>query len=56
VLSGEQQGRALPPEILLERRRIALQFGLQIGVGGFGEELERGFEVVCAGQQLPPRL
>jgi hypothetical protein len=56
MLAGEQQGGAFPAEVLLERRGIALQLGLEIGVGGLVEQLEGGLEVVGAGQQVAPRI
>jgi hypothetical protein len=56
VLAGEQQGRPLAPEVGLQGGRIPLQLGLEVGVGTLVEELERGFEVVGAAQQLTPRV
>ena len=56
VLAGEQQGRAFAAEVLLERRRVALELGFELGVGRLVEQLERGLEVVGAGQQVPPRV
>ena len=48
VLAGEQQGGPLAPEIGLERGRVAIELGLELGVGGLGEEVDGGQEVVGA--------
>jgi hypothetical protein len=56
VLPGEQQRRALPSEVLLERSRLPLLLCLEICVGGLVEQLQRGLEIVGTGQQLPPRV
>jgi hypothetical protein len=54
VLAGEQQGGPFPREVLFERRRVLLELGLELGVGGFIEQLERDLEVVGARQQISP--
>jgi hypothetical protein len=56
VLARKQQGRPLAPEVLLERGSIPFLLRLEVGVRGFVEQLERGLEIVRAGQQLPPRV
>ena len=56
MLPGEQQRGPFPPEVLLERGRFPFLLGLEVGVRGLVEQLERGLEVVGAGQQLPPRV
>jgi hypothetical protein len=56
VFAGEQEGRAFPAEVRLERRAVALQFGLQVGVGRLIEELDRRLEVVGTCQQAAPRV
>jgi hypothetical protein len=56
VLAGEQEGRPFAREVGLERRGIAIELGVQIGVGCLGQELDRRLEVIGAGQQVTPRL
>jgi hypothetical protein len=56
VLPREQQGRSLAGEIGFERGGITLQLGLELGVGPFVEQLQRGVEIVGAGQQIAPGL
>jgi hypothetical protein len=54
VLAGEQQGGALPAELGLERRGVAVQLGLELGIGRLVQELDRDLEVVGARQQTAP--
>jgi hypothetical protein len=54
MLAGEQQGGPFPPEVLLERRCIPLELGLELSIGDLVEQLERDLEIVGAGQQIPP--
>jgi hypothetical protein len=54
VLPGEEQRRPLPPEVCLERRGITLELGLELGVGGFLEQLDRSKQVVGASRQISP--
>jgi hypothetical protein len=56
VLAGEQQGGALPAEVLLERGGIPVELGLELGIGAVGEQLERDLEIVGTGQQVAPRV
>jgi hypothetical protein len=56
MLAGEQQGGALPAEVLLEGCGVSVELGLEIGVGAFIEQLERGLEIVGAGQKVAPRI
>ena len=55
VLAGEQQGRPLARVVGLERRGVAFELGFELGVGGLGEQLDRGQQVVGAGAQVAPR-
>jgi hypothetical protein len=54
VLTGEQQGRPFTGEVRLERGGIALELGLQVGIGRLVQELDRRLEVGGAGQQVTP--
>ena len=56
VLAGEEQRGPLARELGLERRGVALELRLEVGVRGLVEQLHGGFEVVGAGQQVAPRL
>jgi hypothetical protein len=56
VLTGEQQGGPLAPEVLLEGDGLPFLLRLEVGVRGLVEQLEGGVEVVGAAQQLPPRV
>ena len=55
VLAGEEQGRPLAREVGLERRGVAFELGLELGVGGLVQELDRGEQVVGPGQRARPR-
>ncbi len=55
VLAGEQQRRPLALEVGLEGRDVALELGLELGVGGFVEQLDRRQQVVGADAELAPR-
>jgi hypothetical protein len=48
VLTREEEGGALPIEILLELGRGPVELGGQLGVAGFLDELEVREEVVNA--------
>ena len=54
MLPGEEQGGPFPPEVLFERGRVPFQFGLELRVRAFVEQLERDLEIVGSGQQIPP--
>ena len=54
VFAGEQQGGPLAAELGLERGGVALQLGLELGVGGLVEQLDGELEVVGARQQAAP--
>jgi hypothetical protein len=56
VLAREQQGRALAGEVGLERGGVALELGLELGVGRLRKELDRGLEVGRARLEAPPRV
>jgi hypothetical protein len=56
VLTREQEGRAFAAEVLLERRGIPIQLGLELGIGGFSEQFQRDLEVAGTGQQVLPRV
>jgi hypothetical protein len=56
VLAGEQQGGAFPAELGLQRGRIAVQLGFEIGVRGLVEQLDGGLEVVGARQEAAPNV
>jgi len=55
MLTAEQEGGALPREVGLERRGIPVQLALELGIGRFLEQLDRGSEVVGPGQDVVPR-
>jgi hypothetical protein len=56
VLAREQQGRALTGEIGVERGGVAVELGLELGVGRLGDELDCGLEVGRAGIERRPRV
>jgi hypothetical protein len=56
VLAREQQGRPFASEVLLERCGIPFQLGLELGIGRFGEQLERDVEIAGTSEQVLPRL
>jgi hypothetical protein len=56
VLAAEQQGGAFATEIDLEGCSVALELGLEVGIGGLVEQLQGSFEVGDAGQQITPRV
>jgi hypothetical protein len=56
MLTGEQERRPLAAEVGLERGRIAVDLGHEIGIVGFGEQLDGGFEILCAGVEPVPCL
>jgi hypothetical protein len=55
VLAGEEERRPLAGEVGLERGEVTFELGLELGVGGFVEEFDRGKEVVGTRQELAPR-
>ena len=56
VLAGEQEGGPLTAEIDLQRRGVAIQLGLEVGIGRLVEELDGRLEIVDAGQDVAPDL
>jgi len=54
VLAREQQRRPFPEEIGLEPGGIAIQLGFELWIGRLLDQLQRGEEVVPAGQQVLP--
>src|SRR6185436_21088334 len=54
VLAREQQRRPFPEEIGLEPGGIAIQLGFELRIGRLLDQLQRGEEVVPAGQQVLP--
>ena len=55
VLAGEQERGALAREVGLERRGVAVQLGVELGVGRLVEQLDGGLEVVGTRQRGPAR-
>jgi hypothetical protein len=51
VFAREQQRGPLAIELLLEGRAVSLELGLQVGVGRFGQKVERSLQVGRARQQ-----
>jgi hypothetical protein len=56
VLTGEQECRALAPEVLLERCGVTIEIGLEALVSGLVEQLQGSAEVARAGEETLPRL
>ena len=56
VLAREQQRGALPAEFGLERFRVPVELGFELGIGGLVEELDGGLEVGGTREQATPRL
>ena len=56
VLAGEQQLRALAGELGVEGVGLALRLGFQLGVAGFGRQLDRRLEVGGACEESVPEL
>jgi hypothetical protein len=56
MLAGEQQRGAFPAELGFERCGVPVQFGLELGIGRFVEQLDRNLEIVGARQQAAPRI
>ena len=56
MFAREQERRALPGEVLLERLRLAVELRGQLRVAGFLDELERGEEVVGTALERAPQL
>ena len=54
VLAGEQQGGPLAREVGLEGGGVALELGVELGVGHLVEQLDGGAEVGGTGQQVTP--
>ena len=54
VRTGEEQRGPLAQVVDLERRGVAVELGLELGVGRLGEQLERREEIVGPGQELVP--
>jgi hypothetical protein len=56
VLAGEQQRGALAPEVGLQRGGVALELGGEIGIRGFGQQLDRSLEVLGTREEPLPCL
>jgi hypothetical protein len=56
VLAGEQEGGALPLEVLLELGGRSVELRRQLGVAGLLDELERRKQVVDARLEAAPEL
>ena len=54
VLAGEQERGPLAAEVGLEGGGVAVELGLQVGVGRLGEQLDGRLEVGGTGQQVVP--
>jgi hypothetical protein len=56
VLATEQQRGPLATEVDLQGCGVALELGLEVGVGGLVEQLQGGLEIGDPGQQVTPRV
>ena len=56
MLTGEQQRGAFAPEVGLQRGGVALELGGEVGIRGFGQQLDRGLEVLGTGEEPLPCL
>jgi hypothetical protein len=54
VLAREEEGGPFAREVGIERGEVAFELGLELGVGGFVQELDGGEEVIGPGQELLP--
>jgi hypothetical protein len=55
VLPREQQRRAFTGEVGLERRRVAVELGFELGIGSLGQQVDGGKEVVGAAEKPFPQ-
>jgi hypothetical protein len=55
MLAREHERGALALEVGLERGEVTFQLGLELGIWGFVEEVDRRQEVVGADEELLPR-
>ena len=56
VVTGEQQRGSLPPEVDLQAGGVALELGLELGVGHLLEQLDGCLEIGGPAQQVVPGL
>jgi len=56
VLAREKQLGALPPEVGVQRRRLPLELGEELRIGGLLDQLERRQEVVDTALEAAPQL
>jgi hypothetical protein len=55
VLAPEEQRGPLAPEVGLQGRGVPVELGFEVRVGAFGEQVDRGLEVVGSGPELAPQ-